>query len=498
MFLGIPKSRHARANAVAVGALLWAIGCGDGTGDQGADGGNAHATGGMADSTGGMADSTGGMADSTGGMGDTTGGRQDSGMPAMTGGEQAGVHAPTATERLFADDAPVWHFDLTVDESDWTWLNNNPTLEQYVDAAVEHEGQRNGDAMVRYKGAQGSLRGCIDDSGELTCNKLSLKVSFNETNKDNRFLGVRKLIFHACARDASCLREQVSYGVFRAAGITTCRTASATVSINGGPPSLYVLVEYIDKEFLEDHFEDDKGNLYKEAWPASTNASRYLNSLRTNEAVGDVTRMTEFSAVLAAAAEDSFEAEVSPFMDTARMATYNAVDQLINNWDGIWKFYCFNGQCGNHNFYIYDDPTSHQLVVIPWDLDHTFTSPNSEMGREYWDMTPGICEPEDIGLTINGQTIQTRPAQCDLLMAGLMKSGWQNYRAQLQALLDGPRTSLEATLARLNRYRAVIREAVAADPLPPTVQEWEADVAKLRQIIIASYAEAERFLAEAP
>lgn len=41
-----------------------------------------------------------------------------------------------------------------------------------------------------------------------------------------------------------------------------------------------------------------------------------------------------------------------------------------------------------------------------------------------------------------------------------------------------------------SQHRALIRAAIEADPLPPSVQEWEADVARLRQVIRASYAKA--------
>jgi hypothetical protein len=422
----------------------------------------------------------------------------DSSTPSSTAGADAAVSAegPPNAARLFAQDAPVWQFSLDLSKTDRAWLDANATMEQYVPAKIALSGYEQQSGMVRYKGAYGSLTGCFDDAGKLTCNKLSLKVSFNETDKNGRYLGLRKLQFHACQRDISCLRERISYGLFGDAGIEVSRTSYATVSINGGPPSLYVLVEYVDKEFLEDHFPDASGNLYKEAWPIYITQDPYLAALSTNESTANVSRFVDFASAVTGSSPMSFATDVSDFLDLSRMHRYNAVDELINNWDGIWKFYCSKDGCGNHNYYVYENPSTQRFTFIPWDLDHTWTSPNEEMGREYFDDSKTACDIVDEEILLNGMKLGHRAALCDPLMAGMMVGGWDGYRAALSDLLTSPQTSLEAVLQRMDTYRALIRPAIEADPLPPSVDEWEADVARLRQVIRASYGEAQKLLAE--
>lgn len=404
---------------------------------------------------------------------------------------------PITDEILFDEDAPIWHFDLELAPADLTWLNENAVEEMYRPGNLVFQGERYENVAIRYKGGFGSLVGCFDADGNLTCSKLSLKVSFNETNKAGRFAGLRKLIFHACSRDRTCLRERMSYGLFRDMGVRTCRTGHATVSINGGPRQLYALIEYIDKEFVQDHFGAGEGNLYKEAWPTVPVASYYIDNLRTNEGAPNVQRMVDFAQVLSTTDLDNYDANVPPFLDVEELGRYTAVDQVIHNWDGIWKFYCGSAEaCGNHNFYIYEEPVTGQLTIIPWDLDHTFTEPFPDMGRSFNDDGPNVCEltPVDIpGISIAG--IQN--PQCDPLMQGMYQgAGWERYKDALADLLMGPATNRTAVLERLNRYRARVRETVPNDPSALPLEEWDGEVAKLRQIIHAQYNAAEMLIAE--
>jgi hypothetical protein len=421
---------------------------------------------------------------------DACGCTQDAGSDAAL--DAAMMSQGITDEELFAEDAPIWHFDLEMTPTDLAWLNTHAVDEMYRPGNLVFQQQRYENVAIRYKGGFGSLQGCFDADGNLICSKLSLKVSFNETDANGRFAGLRKLIFHACNRDRTCLRERVSYGLYRDMGVETSRAGHATVSINGGPPQLYALIEYIDKEFVQDHFVDGSGNLYKEVWPTSTSADGYIANLQTNETAPNVSHIVDFAQVMSTTTLATYDANVAPFLDLGLMGRYTAVDQLINNWDGIWKFYCATvDACGNHNFYVYDDPTSGRFSIIPWDVDNTFTEPFPDMGRSFHDDGPNVCEltPLQIpGIMIAG----TRNPQCDPVMQGIYQgAGWERYRTALRQLLSGEKTSQAAVLARLNRYRARVRETVTDDPSALPLDEWDGAVAALRQIIIAQYSNAQ-------
>ena len=399
----------------------------------------------------------------------------------------ASLETSAKTDFLFDDMAPPRHFHLNVAETDWQWLNANATQEEYVPASVDFEGQTFDDAAVRYKGGFGSLYSCFDADGNRTCKKLSLKVSFNETDKKGRFYGVRKLIFNSCNRDDTCLRERLSYALFRGVGLVAPRAVHALVSVNDEPESLYLLVESVDKELLEERFEDPEGNLFKEAWPVATHPDAYKPALVTNEETGDGGRLAELAKVLQTVTDATFDGAIAPFIDREAMTRYLVTDQMTHNWDGVWKFYC-NGQnqCGNHNFYVYDDPAG-RLTVIPWDLDHTYSYPNVDMARSWWDDGPNACDVQQANALAG-----VKAPQCDPLLRGSMLLHWDEYLATLAALTkDGAPLGVDTQQALLDRYRAMILPAVESDPLGPAPAAWRIATAQLREIIAAQHEEAE-------
>jgi len=425
----------------------------------------------------------------------------DSGAPApdvVVIGNPDASSDPGATDALFADDAPIHHFDIELAPEDLAFLDEDPTRETYVRGTVRFRDETYTHVGVRYKGAYGSLVSCVEPDGTLVCNKLSLKLSFNEYQSSGRFHGVRKVLLHACNRDLSCLRERMSYRIYRAAGIPTSRVVHATASINGELQGLYAMVEYIDKEFVEDHFERDEGNLYKEVWPGSSaDPAYFLEGLRTNEAVGDVSRIVAFANALDGVDDASWPDATAEWLDADRQARYNALDQLVHNWDGVWKFYCLGGTCFNHNYYLYDDPATGRFVVVPWDLDHTFTHVNDDMARSWWDDSAGACDIKPITIPGVDLTIGTRAPQCDPLMRGTMRGDqWEAYRAHLEEIMAAPETRLEDVLARFDRYRDTIRPVIENDPSALPLAEWDAEVARLRDIIRDQYDTAQRFLDE--
>lgn len=387
----------------------------------------------------------------------------------------------SATERLFDDHAPVRHFDVELAQDDWTWLQDNARLEQYVPAAVTFEGQRYEGAGLRFKGGFGSLHGCYNERDELECSKLSLKLKFNEYKDKGRLWGVRKLNFNSSERDPTYLRERLSYALFREADVIAPRAVHATLSVNGGPRRLYVLVEAIDEEFLEDHFDSDEGYLYKEVWPQFLQPEPYRQALKTRESpIADVNRMIAWTDAILEATPATFNAEMDRWLDRSAITRYFVVDQFIQNWDGIWKFYCFQGQCGNHNFYIFDDPASRLMHIIPWDLDHTFNEPNGDLAQSWFDVSPEACEIEP--LQIAGFDAGILAPQCDPLLRGLLHQNHEQYLDDFRSLLAGPLTR-DALLERLDRYRSQIQEAVVDDPDGPDRVRWQRAVAELRQVI---------------
>lgn len=239
------------------------------------------------------------------------------------------------------------------------------------------------------------------------------------------------------------------------------------------------MVEQVDKEFIQDHWTDDEGNLYKYVWPQFPDPDPYVAALKTNAKKPDVSRMLALYETLQTVTDATFVADVGPAIDLDLMARYLAVDRTISNGNGISGFYCFDADaapvdCGNSNFYWYEAPGGFSSI-IPWDLDYTFNDVNTDLGRRFNEASD--CKPvpfcEYLGLNdCDTEGIFFLPPQCDPLYGGIHRATWDAYVAAALELARGP-MSPEVLTPQLEAIRAKIRDAVAADPFGPGLEAFD-------------------------
>lgn len=390
-------------------------------------------------------------------------------------------------------------FEVEVAPADWAQIRADPRAETYVPATLVFEGSRI-PAQLRFKGGYGTLESCFDETGAPRCPKLSYKLKFNGV-RGGRFAGLRKLNFHSSVRDASLMHEVISYHLFRTMGVPAPRASHALLTINGEDLGLFVLVEQIDEEFLEDHYASDAGNLYKAIWPRYHTAEPYLQALQTNENAPNVSRMIALANTIATATDQRFVASVAGELDLPALARFLAVDQAVGNDDGPRRFYCYGpgtAQCENGNYYWYDEPSS-SFHLIPWDVDDTLAEVNRDLGRAAY-ANSASCEPipycdyymiEPCELT---EPISILPEQCDPLIGMVQRAVWPAYLDALAELAVGPMSParLDPLIAAV---RTKIRSAVAADPFGPGLALFDERNSWLDQTIAEQRDEIARLLA---
>lgn len=404
-------------------------------------------------------------------------------QPACTG--QFGVevlddtmpdNGPLGADYLY-DAARVHEFQLEVAPEDWAWLRGHVREEQYVPASLVFEGRRYRGAAVRFKGSWTTLQSCLDDAGQPICKKLSLKVSFNEYEPCGRFFGLRKLVFNSSVRDASFLRERLSLSILARAGFPASRVNHARVVVNGEPLGLFVAIENVDKEFLEQRFASAEGNLYKEVWPSFPDAARYEAALQTNESRPDVSRMVALAAALAGTDAERFDGDVAAYVDPIQLARRAALSRVIGDGDGPARFYCYGEECLNGNYFWYDPPGG-KMALVPWDLDQTLWNVTSDFDAAFWQQTPRceptpVCKHDRIDPCPEGlRSVRVYPAQCDPLWVHSVRNHRDAYDAMLEELAAGP-LAPASIAAEHATYRAQIRESVAADPTGPGLEAFE-------------------------
>ena len=359
---------------------------------------------------------------------------------------------------------------------------------------------------VRYKGDY-SVHHCWDSgsrsfTGE--CAKLSIRIKFNEYDRDGRFFGLKKVNLNAMSYDVSKLRERLAYSVFNEFGVETVRTAHARLFINDMDPVLVLAVEQVDGRYTAYRFPDGgDGNVLKEMWPRpGRSEEEVLEQLKTNDDVEDepdVSRFIAFGDAVGAATESTFLNDMADFVEVEQLLRYMAVDRAFKNWDGFTAFYW---EDRSHNFYWYHDvETTGLFSLIPWDLDQVVwmldpSDPYLDPGTPYaerqvpnWNVRPASCDP-----ILVWDEYDLYPSGCDPLINLLAATSWDEFAVLGAELLDTS-FSYDDMNAKLTRWAEQIAPAVETDPLIST-GAWESAVDQLREILEQAIDDFEAHLSE--
>ena len=207
---------------------------------------------------------------------------------------------------------------------------------------------------------------------------LPFKLDFDEFEDDypeldnQRFYGFKQLSFANNAFDPSWQRERVTADIFRDAGVPSAETAYYAVYVDKGDGAgakywgLYTAIELPDDTLIETQFADDDGNMYK---PAGAGATFALGSFDEAHFDKETNRKSDFSDILAVfdalhadtrvSDPATWRAKLESVFDAYGFLRWLAANTLLQNFDtyGILA----------HNYYLYADEASGQLVWIPWD-----------------------------------------------------------------------------------------------------------------------------------
>lgn len=433
-------------------------------------------------------------------------GQGDSGNPPViddsSGGDQVTdptlpqppVNAITTGEELFTNDTiPTIQLNLT--PSDWQTLNDTAVQELYVPGQATLLDETVTNIGIRYKGAFGSLYACFTNGiRNGNCDKLAIKLKFNEYVDGQRLFGLKRLNLHAMENDASFMREVLAYEAFRENGIKAPRTSYVKLQINGDDLGLYLAVENVDGRFTRSNFDDGgEGNLYKEVWPKSQQTNYYLEGLKTNEdEFPDVSNFVNFANAISSSSNEDFVSTLGQYVDPTHWIRYITLSRLVGHWDGVFAWYCggsgANQQCNNHNFYWYQSRDNQKFTIVPWDYDNSFYFNHFqwEAGIPSWAEATTDCSVQyDL---FGGKSIAPH---CDPLLGKTRATMWEDYKALARPLLDG-HFSNDNMSSRIDALIEQIDDAVANDPIRD-YNNWLNHQNTLRNLVVekANIVEAE-------
>ena len=249
----------------------------------------------------------------------------------------------------------------------------------WVEAEISFNGNSWEHVGIRFKG-NSSLKSTWG-SGSF---KLPFKLDFDQyedeypETENQRLYGFKQVSFSSGFKDDSLLREKIAADLFREAGVPSAQTAYYAVSIDYGEGpvyfGLYTAVEVIDDTLIETQFSDDSGNVYKpEGSGATFAAGSFTESSFDKETNQDEDDYSDILALFAALHDttrlsdpESWREGLEAVFDVDTFLNWLAVNTVIQNWDtyGVMQ----------HNYYLYNNPETGQLVWIPWDNNESFKS----------------------------------------------------------------------------------------------------------------------------
>ena len=226
------------------------------------------------------------------------------------------------------------------------------------------------DVAVRYKGNGTFRQG--QNSG-----KVSLKVDLNKYVKGQKLAKLDKLNFANNITDAGWMNEELSYRLFRDAGVPAPRTSYARVYVTVTGESareywgLYSIVEDVNDAFSQDRFGTKGGVLLKPVTPSlfhdlGDDWAKYNQTYDPKDEMSDAQkqRVIEFCKFVTAADGETFAAKLGDYVDLDEFARFLAVTVWLTDLDSILD----NGQ----NFYVWLSPETQKFSFIAWDQDHSF------------------------------------------------------------------------------------------------------------------------------
>ncbi|WP_301170182.1 CotH kinase family protein [Brevibacillus nitrificans] len=258
------------------------------------------------------------------------------------------------------DQSKVTTVDITVDEADFKKILESPLDEEMYSADVVINGEKVENVGFRTKGNL-TLRSVaqIEDS-----DRYSWKIDFDKYVDEQNLHGLKKLNLNNNYSDPSQMREYLAYSLMKKMGVPTPNFSYMYVTINGKEWGLYLGVEAIEETFLQQNFENARGDLYKPdgtgsdlKWISDDIPDYSGMNLKTNKDTKDQSELIEMLDAI------NHGGDIEKYLDVDEMLRYFAVNTAVVNLDH------YQGNL-KHNYYLYEE--NGVFSILPWDYNMSF------------------------------------------------------------------------------------------------------------------------------
>lgn len=362
-------------------------------------------------------------------------------------------HAQNSNGDALFDTPQVHTINIVFSQSDyWNLLSNNKSYDDandsstYIPAQVIIDGTSTDSVGIQFKGNSSYYN--------YPSNKKPFTLDFNEYVSGQKYDGLKKLNLNNMYQDPAFMREKMFLDFCQEKGINAPRSNYAKLYLNGTYWGLYLMVERIDKTFLNDRFANKDGNLWKGDGTAASCANlkyhgtlqSYYNcyELKTNETLNDWTPLVNLTDQINNTSNLDFRDSVEAVMNTNSFIKAWAAYNLFCDFDSYpYRF--------THNYYTYLNDTTSKFEWIVWDVSTAF----------------GLDIPMTIAQIENTSVEYISPLATDRPLANRMLANSTYRDTYLQYICSYANNDFNASNLdpKIDSYYNLIKADVYADPM---------------------------------
>ncbi|WP_098746593.1 CotH kinase family protein [Paenibacillus sp. EZ-K15] len=322
---------------------------------------------------------------------------------------------------------------ITIDEADFQDMLDNASAEEYKEASVNYNGMQYDHVGIRTKGNL-SLSSVVNSDSD----RYSFKISFDEY-LNQTLNGISKINLNNNYSDASYMREFLTYELAESVGLPTPGFSYVNVYVNDELWGFYLAIEQIDDSYLQRHFDNSYGALYKAEMRGTGSDLTWLgNDPDSYTGLVMKSKSSNDNILIDMLDELNNGSDYEKVLDVDNVLKYVALNVVASNMDsyiGTTK----------QNYYLYEN--NGVFSILPWDYNMSFGTFSSSSVL--------IDEPTQGALA-------ERPLIAKLLE---VDEYMDRYHAILSEMLEGYMQQ-EIFNERVTQLQELISEHVKQDPRP--------------------------------
>ncbi len=332
--------------------------------------------------------------------------------------------------------------------------------DERIPAVLELNGTIYDSVGVRYKG---NSTFCLPNNNNNP--KVPYNIDINHFIGGQNVLGYKKLKLANAWMDPTFLKQIISSNIYRRY-LPTGESNLVNLYVQGSFLGVYVNDESINKQFLEKHFSEKSGPLFK-----CDNINRFCDTANAPSAMPpNLYFMGDDSTLYYNSYDIKSDYGWQELINLIKVINtdFNNIDSVLNVDRTLWAFavnqVIANLDCYNtyymHNYYLYQ--TEDELFqMLPWDLDNSFVG--AIMGLDYWN--PNNVYEYDIFFSGPNPGGSTQPNEERPLLYNLLNNPFYRkiYAAHVRTIIE---ESLDTSNIRQNidKLQSISSNSVSLDP----------------------------------